>query len=236
MREVFADALEEAPALMVLLGKTFHHLDAAECLAQRSSQSGLALLHIVRAGVKASPIKVNNRKIKGEACCAEEGHFPVQEKHDRRRQSEGDETVRHRRERCGDELLHGGGIVDDAVHQARCALGFVKREVQHLQVVEKGAADVENNALAGIEEEVVVSIANKIAHGFEDQEYEHNSGKERHIPPWYGFINHQLHKKRRHRSDGHRDEVAQRRNSQQTFVAANVAPQPRCHRHRKITH
>lgn len=53
--------------------------------------------------------------------------------------------------------------MDEVVHQARCVLGFAKREVQHLQVVEKGAADVENHALAGIVEDVVISVADKIA-------------------------------------------------------------------------
>ena len=81
--------------------------------------------------------------------------------------------------------------------------------MKHLQVVEQSAADVENNALASIEEKVVVSVADEIAHGFEGQEYEHNSNKERHIPSGNGFIDHQLHKERRHGGDGHRDEVSE---------------------------
>ena len=91
--KIFADALNEAPAFMILLGKTFHDLDASECLSQRACQSRLALLHIVRASMESAPIQVDHGKINRQARRAEESHFPIQEKHDRHRQGEGYQTV-----------------------------------------------------------------------------------------------------------------------------------------------
>ena len=126
--------------------------------------------------------------------------------------------------------------MDHAVHETRRALGFVKREMQHLKVVEQGAADVEDHTLAGIVEQVVVSVAHEIAHAFEDEKGRHNACEERHIPSGNRLIDDELHEKRRHRCNRYRDQVANSGDAEQALVAADIAPKPGGHRLRTITH
>ncbi len=58
---------------------------------------------------------------------------------------------------------------------------------------EQRAADVEDHALAGKVEKIVVAVADRVARALEDEKGRQNAGEEQHVPAEDSLIDEELH-------------------------------------------